>query len=201
MQLGRAIASEKNDLPEESQNLPQTLTSLSRKAQSGAGGMARGLHYTGVRAVGHWGRAKGTGVPQRSWLRKPDGESLLPASLLRHGESFDEEAPGPCGLLAERCNSLIGGRSEPVPSRLEGWKNDNCRSRGRPVQPFQGDDRCPERDQPSSKRRESGFELFVIGLKSCWVMNLDEGDKIGRHSDCGFEWGRLIGHGFDFGLD
>jgi hypothetical protein len=66
---------------------------------------------------------------------------------------------------------------------------------------LQGDDRCPERDQPSSKRRESGFELFVIGLKSCWVMNLDEGDKIGRHYDCGLDWGRLIGHGCDSGLD
>ena len=128
-------------------------------------------------------------------------ESLLLVSLLRHGESFDEEAPGPCGLLAERCNSLIGGRFEPVPSRLEGGKNDNCRSRSRPVHPFQGDDRCPERDQPSSERRESGFELFVIGLKSCRVMNLDQGDEIGRHCDCGFEWGDPIGHGCDPGLE
>ena len=89
--------------------------------------------------------------------------------------------------LAERCNFLIGGRFEPVPSRLEGRKNDNCRSRSRPVHPFQRDDRRPERDQPSFKWCESGFKLFVIGLKACRVMNIDQGDKIGRHCDCGFE--------------
>jgi hypothetical protein len=32
-------------------------------------------------------------------------------------------------------------------------------------------------------------------------MNLDQGDKIGRHSVCGFELGRLIGHGCDSGLN
>src|SRR5262249_39363529 len=105
------------------------------------------------------------------------------------------------GSLAELFYFCVGVGFAPVPTRLEGWKNDNGRSRSRPVHPFQGDDRCPERDQPSSKRRESGFELFVMGLKSCWVMNLDQGDKKGRHCDCGFEWGRLIGHGCDSGLD
>src|SRR5262249_37325192 len=75
------------------------------------------------------------------------------------------------------------------------------RPRGRPVHPLQGDDRCPERDQPSSERGESGFELVVIGLKSCRVMNLDEGDEIGRHCDCGFEWGDPIGHGCDPGVE
>jgi hypothetical protein len=74
MQLGRAITSEKIDLTGESQKLPQTLIHLSRKAQSGACGMARELHYLGVRAVGHGGRAKGTSVPQRSWLRKSRAE-------------------------------------------------------------------------------------------------------------------------------
>ena len=60
----------------------------------------------------------------------------------------------------------------------------------------QGDNRCPERDQPSSKRRESGFKLFVIGSKTGWVMNLDQGDKIGRHCACGFEWVHHLGYPF-----
>src|SRR5262245_12288958 len=95
------------------------------------------------------------------------------ASLLRHRESFDEEALGPCGSLAERCYFLIGGRFEPVPSRLEGGKNHDSRSRRRAVHPLQRDDRCAERNQPAPKRRESGLKLFVVRLKSRWVVNLD----------------------------
>ena len=43
--------------------------------------------------------------------------------------------------------------------------------------------------------------MIVIRLKSCWVMNLDQGDEIGRHCDCGFEWGDPIGHGCDPGSE
>jgi hypothetical protein len=128
--------------------------------------------------------------------RRRNTDSLPIASLLRQGESFGEEAPCLCGSLAKRCYVSVGGRFEPVSCRLEGWKNDNCRSRSRPIHPLQGENRCPERDQPSSKRRECGFKLFVIGLKSCWVMNLDQGDKISRHRDCGFEWVHPIGYPF-----
>jgi hypothetical protein len=32
-------------------------------------------------------------------------------------------------------------------------------------------------------------------------MNLDQGDEIGRHRDCGFEWGDPMVHGSDPGLE
>jgi hypothetical protein len=36
----------------------------------------------------------------------------------------------------------------------------------------------------------------VVRLKSRWVVNLDQGDKKGRHCDCGFECGHTIGYPF-----
>ena len=112
--------------------------------------------------------------------------------LLRHREPFDEEGSSPCGSLAERCYFLVHGGFEPAPSQLEGGKHNNCRSRGRSLHSFEGNNRCPEGDQPPPKRCERGFKLFVIQLKPCWIMNLDQSDKIGRRCAGGLEWVHLI---------